>query len=228
VIDFGEGIGQGLRNLSDGFQLSQQDLGREATSAWLSASSQPFFSLDTGHNGAGNGGDGYFSGDLIDSPYAAFEPQNIALSGAHGSATAHQTNIAILDQSATQIAGIGGDGGDGNTAMGGSVSGSGSSGAAATGDDSAGVGGDGVFQGALMHAPDAVYNPVNIAVAGSHGGADAHQSNSAVFYQPSFQFAGNGGSAGNGNTAAGGDVSRAASSRKFGLSTATSSMPDRY
>jgi hypothetical protein len=197
----------GLRHLSDGFQLSQQQLGREASSTWLSASSQPFFSIDTGHDGAGNGGDGYFSGDLIDSPYAAFEPQNVAQSGAHGSATAHQTNIAILDQSATQIAGIGGDGGDDNTAIGGSVSGSGGSGAIATGDDSAGVGGDGVFQGAMVHAPVAVFSPVNIAVAGSHGNADAHQSNSAQFYQPSFQFAGNGGSAGNGNTAAGGDVS---------------------
>ena len=157
----------GLRNLSDGFQLSQRDLGRNASSTWLSTSSSPFFSVDTGHNGAGNGGDGYFSGDLIDSPYAAFEPQNIAQSDSHGSATAHQSNIALLDQSATQIAGIGGDGGDDNTAIGGSVSSSGGSGSIATGDDSAGVGGDGVFQGAMVHAPVAVFSPVNIAVAGS-------------------------------------------------------------
>ena len=197
----------GLRHLSDGLQLSQHDLGREASSTWLSTNLSPFFSIDTGHNDAGNGGSGYFSGDLIDSPYAAFEPQNIAQSGSHGSATAHQTNIAILDQSATQIAGIGGDGGDDNTAIGGSVSSSGGSGSIATGDDSAGVGGDGVFQGAMVHAPVAVFSPVNIAVAGAHGNADAHQSNSAQFYQPSFQFAGNGGSAGDGNTAAGGDVS---------------------
>ena len=194
----------GLRHLSDGLQLSQHDLGREASSTWLSTNLSPFFSIDTGHNDAGNGGSGYFSGDLIDSPYAAFEPQNIAQSGSHGSATAHQTNIAILDQSATQIAGIGGDGGDDNTAIGGSVSSSGGSGSIATGDDSAGVGGDGVFQGAMVHAPVAVFSPVNIAVAGAHGNADAHQSNSAQFYQPSFQFAGNGGSAGDGNTAAGG------------------------
>jgi hypothetical protein len=195
-----------LRHLSDGFQLNQKDLGREASSTWLSTNSAPF-SIDTGHDGAGNGGNGYFSGDMIDSPYAAFEPQNVAQSGAHGSATAHQTNIAILDQSATQIAGVGGDGGDDNTAIGGSVGGSGGLGAIATGDDSAGVGGDGVFQGAMVHAPVAVFSPVNIAVAGSHGSADAHQSNSAQIYQPSFQFAGNGGSAGDGNTAAGGDVS---------------------
>ena len=197
----------GLRNLSDGFQLSQQALGREASSTSLSTNSSPFFSIHTGDNAAGNGGDGYFSGDLIDSPYAAFEPQNVAQSGPHGSATAHQTNIAILDQSATQTAGVGGDGGDDNAAVGGSVSGSGDSGAIATGDDSAGVGGDGVFQGSMVHAPVAVFSPVNIAVAGSHGSADAHQSNSAQIYQPSFQFAGNGGSAGNGNAATGGDVS---------------------
>lgn len=197
----------GLQHLSDGLSLSQKDLGREASSTWLSASSQPFFPVDTGHNGAGNGGDGYFSGDLTDNPYAAFEPQNVAQSGAHASATAHQTNTAMLDQSATQVAGIGGDGGDGNTAIGGSVSDSGSSGAIATGDDSAGVGGDGVFQGAMVHAPVAIFSPVNMAVAGSHGSADAHQSNTAQLDQPSFQFAGNGGSAGDGNTAAGGDVS---------------------
>lgn len=197
----------GLRNLSDGFQLSQQDLGRDASSTWLSTNSSPFFSVHTGDNGAGNGGDGYFSGDLIDSPYAAFEPQNVAQSGSHGSAMANQTNIAILDQSATQIAGIGGDGGADNAAIGGSVSDAGDSGAVASGDNGAGVGGDGVFQGAIVHAPVAVFSPVNIAVAGSHGSADGHQSNSAQFYQPSLQIAGDGGSAGNGNTASGGDVS---------------------
>jgi hypothetical protein len=200
----------GLQQLSDGFLPNQKDSGREASSTWLSASSLPLFSIDTGDNGAGNGGNGYFSGYLIDSPYAAFEPLNVAQGGAHGSAIAHQTNVAFLDQSATQIAGIGGDGGDDNAAIGGSASGafgSSDSGAIATGDNSAGTGGDGIFQGAMVHAPVAVFSPVNIAVAGSHGSADAHQSNSAQIYQPSFQFAGNGGSAGNGNTAAGGDVS---------------------
>jgi len=198
----------GLRHLSDGFHL--KDLGRESSSTWLSASSLPLFSVDTGDNGAGNGGNGYFSGYLIDSPSATFEPLNVAQAGSHGSAVAHQSNIAVLDQSATQIAGIGGDGGDDNAAAGGSVSGgSGSdgSGSIASGDNSAGNGGDGVFQGAMVHAPVAVFNPVNIAVAGSHSNADAHQSNAAVFYQPAFQFAGNGGGGGSGNSAGGGDVS---------------------
>src|SRR5262245_19236116 len=200
----------GLRHLSDGFHLSQKDLGRETSSTWLSANSLPLFSIDSGDNSAGTGGTGYFSGYLIDNPYAAFEPHNVAEAGQHGSAHAQQTNVAILDQSATQIAGIGGDGGDDNAAIGGSVSGgpgSGGSVAIATGDNSAGVGGDGYFQGAMVHAPVAVFDPVNIAVAGSNGNANAHQSNTAQFYQPAFQFAGGGGHAGNGNTAVGGDVS---------------------
>jgi hypothetical protein len=200
----------GLRQLSDGLHLSQKDLGREASSTWLSASSLPLFSIDTGDNVAGNGGNGYFSGYLIDSPYAAFEPHNVAQAGAHGSAAAYQTNVALLDQSATQIAGIGGDGGDDNAAIGGSVSdtfGSGGSATIATGDNSAGMGGDGIFQGAMVHAPVAIFSPVNIAVAGSHGSADAHQSNSAQFYQSALQLAGNGGSGGDGNGAVGGDAS---------------------
>ena len=36
-------------------------------------------------------------------------------------ADADQTNIAYFDQSATQIAGVGGDGGNGNAASGGNV-----------------------------------------------------------------------------------------------------------
>jgi len=198
----------GLRNLSDGLHLGQNDLAREASSMRLSTSSLPLFPIDTGDNGAGNGGNGYFSGYLIDSPYAAFEPQNVAEAGAQGSATAQQTNTAVLDQSATQIAGIGGDGGDDNAAVGGSGSfGSGGASVVSTGDNSAGSGGDGIFQGAMVHAPVAVFDPVNIAVAGSHGSVGAHQSNSAQFYQPAFQFAGSGGSGANGNVAVGGDVS---------------------
>jgi hypothetical protein len=200
----------GLRQLSDGFHLSQNDYGREASSMWLSTSSLPLSSIDTGGNGAGNGGNGYFSGYLIDSPYATFEPVNVAQSGAHGSASAHQTSFAILDQSATEIAGIGGDGGDDNGTIGGSVVdvlGSNGGGAISTGDNSAGSGGDGVFQGAMVHAPVAAYGPVNIAVAGSHASAGAHQSNSVQFDQSAFQFAGGGGGGGNGNVAVGGDVS---------------------
>lgn len=201
-----------LQYMSDANQLDRKDLyGRDVSiPSWLSAGSPlPLFSVDTGNNSAGNGGNGYFAGSLIDSSYAAFEPFNIAQAGAHATATAHQTNIGIFDQAATQIAGIGGDGGDGNAAMGGSVGAFGlvGSGVIATGDNSAGNGGDGHFVGALVHAPVAIFDPVNIAVAGSHGTADAHQSNTAQFFQGASQAAGGGGHGGDGNAAVGGGVS---------------------
>jgi hypothetical protein len=169
----------------------------------------PLFSVDTGDNSAGNGGNGYFAGSLIDSSYATFEPFNMAQAGSHATAIAHQTNIGIFDQAATQIAGIGGDGGDGNAATGGSVGAFGlvGSGVIATGDNSAGNGGDGHFVGALVHAPVAIFDPVNIAVAGSHGTADAHQSNTVQFFQGASQAAGGGGHGGDGNAAVGGGVS---------------------
>lgn len=201
-----------LQYMSDANQLDRKDLyGRDVSiPSWLSAGSPlPLFSVETGDNSAGNGGNGYFAGSLIDSSYAAFEPFNMAQAGAHATSTAHQTNIGIFDQAATQIAGIGGDGGDGNAAMGGSVGAFGlvGSGVIATGDNSAGNGGDGHFVGAVVHAPVAIFDPVNIAVAGSHGTADAHQSNTAQFFQGASQAAGGGGHGGDGNAAVGGGVS---------------------
>ena len=174
--------------------------------SWPPTDSMPFF--DTGHNGAGNGGNGYFAGNLFDSSYAAFEPLNMAQAGADAAANAHQTNIGLFDQSATQIAGIGGHGGNGNAALGGSGAfGSFGSDVIATGDNSAGDGGNGYFSGALVHAPVAVFDPVNIAVAGLHGSADAHQSNTVQFHQGATQVAGAGGGGGSGNAAIGGGVS---------------------
>jgi hypothetical protein len=199
-----------LQYVSDGFHLDRKDLfGREApVPSWLRPDSLPF-SIDTGDNSAGNGGNGYFAGSLIDSSYAAFEPLNMAQAGAHATANAHQTNIGIFDQAATQIAGIGGNGGDGNAAMGGNAGMFGSFGSdvIATGDNSAGNGGDGHFSGTMVHAPVAVFNPVNIAAAGFHGAADAHQSNTVEFHQAASQAAGGGGHGGDGNAAIGGDVS---------------------
>jgi hypothetical protein len=200
-----------LRHVSDGIHLDRKDVfGREApVPTWLSTDSQPLFSIRTGDNSAGNGGDGHFAGSLIDSSYASFEPFNMAQAGTHATASAHQTNIAHFDQAATQIAGIGGNGGDWNTAMGGSVGAFGSIGSdvVATGDNSAGNGGNGHFSGALVHAPVAIFDPVNIAVAGFHGTADAHQSNTVQFVQAASQFAAAGGHGGDGNVAIGGDVS---------------------
>src|SRR5207253_1405051 len=165
--------------------------------------------IHAGDNRVGNGGDGYFSGSLVDRSYAAFEPLNMAQAGAHATANAHQTNIGIFDQAATQTAGTGGDGGDWNAAMGGSVGGFGAIGSdvIATGDNSAGNGGNGHFSGALVHAPVVVFDPINIAAAGFHGTADAHQSNTVQFLQGAYQAAGRGGNGGDGNAAIGGDVS---------------------
>src|SRR5712664_2314562 len=189
-----------FRYVSDGFHLDRKDMfGREApVPSWLRPDSLQPFSIDTGDNSAGNGGNGYFAGSLVDSSYAAFEPLNVAQPGAHATAVAHQTNIGYFDQAATQIAGVGGDGGNWNAALGGSVGAFGSVGSdvISTGDNSAGNGGDGHFSGALVHTPVAVFDPVNIAVAGFHGTADAHQSNTAQFHQGASQFAGGGGHGG--------------------------------
>src|SRR5512134_3841501 len=141
----------GVRGLSDGVYLgSKYPYETDApVSWWLSADSWPNFPTHTGDNSAGNGGNGYFAGSLIGKSYAAFEPLNVAQAGSHATAEAYQTNIAYFDQSATQIAGVGGDGGNWNAALGGSVGAFGSAGpgAIATGDNSAGNGGDGYFFG---------------------------------------------------------------------------------
>jgi hypothetical protein len=200
-----------LRHVSDGLHLDRKDLfGREAPVPWRpSTDSGPLFLVDTGDNSAGNGGEGYFAGSLIDKSYAAFGPLNMAQAGTHATANAHQTNIGIFDQSATQTAGTGGDGGDWNAAMGGSVGVFGLIGSdvIATGDNSAGNGGNGHFSGTLVHAPVAVFDPINMATAGFHGAADAHQSNTVQFLQGASQAAGGGGHGGNDNAAGGGGVS---------------------
>jgi hypothetical protein len=201
----------GVRSALDGVHLgSKYLLGHDAPGSWwLSADSSPNFPTHTGDNSAGNGGNGYFAGSLIGKSYAAFEPLNMAQAGSHATADAYQTNIAYFDQSATQIAGIGGDGGNGNAALGGNVGafGSGGPGVIATGDNGAGNGGDGTFFGAMVHDPVAVYAPINIAVAGYNSSAHADQTNHVVFDQSAFQMAGVGGDGGNGNAAIGGDVS---------------------
>lgn len=200
-----------LRYASDGLHLDRKDLfGREAPVPWWSSTvSQPLFLVHAGDNSAGNGGDGYFAGSLIDRGYAAFGPLNMAQAGTHATANAHQTNVGIFDQSAAQTAGTGGDGGDWNAAMGGGVGVFGLIGSdvIATGDNSAGNGGNGHFSGALVHAPVAVFDPVNMAVAGLHGTADAHQSNTVQFLQGASQAAGGGGHGGNDNAASGGSLS---------------------
>jgi hypothetical protein len=198
------------RSVPEGVPFDRKHLfGHDAPGSWwLPQDSWSLFPIHTGDNSAGNGGNGHFAGSLIETSYASFEPLNVARAGSHATADAHQTNIAYFDQSANQIAGIGGDGGNWNAASGGIVGAFGSvgHGAISTGDNSAGNGGDGTFFGAMVHAPLAIYSPVNIAVAGPHATADAHQTNIAYFDQSATQIAGVGGDGGNGNAASGGNV----------------------
>src|ERR1700732_5552769 len=75
--------------------------------------------IATGGNSAGSGGDGHFTGSLIDLNIAIYAPINIAIAGPNSTADAHQTNNVHFDQSAIQIAGIGGIGGHGSPGGGG-------------------------------------------------------------------------------------------------------------
>jgi hypothetical protein len=166
------------------------------------------FVTHTGDSSAGNGGNGYFAGSALDHSSAVFEPINVARAAAHGWVDAYQTNTAYFDQAAIQIGGVGGDGGDENAALGGSA---GSlrplgSDAIATGASSAGNGGDGHFFGALVDAPAVIYDPINMAGAGSHGTALADQSNTVEFLQDAAQIAGVGGNGGNSNAATSGSA----------------------
>jgi hypothetical protein len=77
--------------------------------------------ISTGSNGAGNGGSGHFAGSLIDVSIAIYAPINIAIAGPNSTAEADQINNVHIDQSAVQIAGVGGDGGNGNVALGGDL-----------------------------------------------------------------------------------------------------------
>ncbi len=134
----------------------------------------------SGANQAGNGGDGYFYGGIIHASFVVYQPINIAVAVGYGSsADAEQTNNVSFDQSAVQIAGVGGNGGNGNIASGGNV-GSSSSGAdmIATGGNSAGNGGDGHFLGSLVNAPVVIYHPINIA----HGRSRRHGRGYSVQY----------------------------------------------
>jgi hypothetical protein len=168
----------------------------------------------TGGASAGNGGDGHFSGALIATPIVIYDPINIAVAGPYGTAVADQSNTVEFQQDATQIAGVGGNGGSGNTATSGEVfgSGGGQTDVGTTGGASAGNGADGHFSGAFVDAPVVIYDPINIAVAGPHGTAVADQSNRVEFLQDAIQIAGVGGNGGSGNTATSGEVFGSASS----------------
>jgi hypothetical protein len=169
-------------------------------------------SISSGDNHAGNGGDGYFSGSMVHTAIAIYDPINIAVAGYDSTSHADQSNNVVFDQSAVQMAGNGGNGGNGNTATGGEAGGLSSllglvgSDVIATGGNSAGSGGDGHFSGSLVDLSIAIYAPINIAVAGVNSTADAHQTNNVQFDQSAIQIAGIGGDGGHGNAALGGDL----------------------
>jgi hypothetical protein len=174
--------------------------------------SSPLRSADTepnlpgrGGNAAGNGGHGAFQGTILNESRADFAPFNAAEAGAHGTASAYQTNWASIQQDVVQIGGVGGDGGSGNIAAGGSLPIQNASGfdLLGGGDNGAGSGGDGFFAGSAVHTAVAVFNPVNIAVAGYDSHAQANQTNVAQVDQGATQIAGVGGHGGNANQAFG-------------------------
>jgi hypothetical protein len=170
--------------------------------------------IATGGTNAGNGAVGYFSGALVDASVVIYDPINISVAGPHGTAVVDQSNTVLSFQDTTQIAGVGGNGGNANAATSGEVFGSGGGHAdvGTTGGASAGNGGDGHFSSALIATPIVIYDPINIAVAGPYGTAVADQSNTVEFLQDATQIAGVGGNGGNANAATSGEVFGSASS----------------
>jgi hypothetical protein len=199
-----------FRHMSDGIHLSHQGQGTDSL-------------IDTGANSAGSGGDGYFFGSLVNAPVVIYMPINIAIGGYNSAAEADQSNTVQIDQSATQIAGVGGDGGSGNLSIGGNVSASGSvggdSGAISSGSNQAGNGGDGFFLGSIVHASFVLYDPINIAVAGPNSSVHAEQTNNVEIDQSAVQMAGIGGNGGDGNAALGGNVSAGSGSGAGAMDT---------
>lgn len=192
---------------ADNHAAGDQNVSSTTPAASPSHSGMGIASVESGANAAGNGGDGHFYGGIIHASLLIYEPINISVSLGYGSvALANQSNDVNVDQSAFQMAGVGGHGGNDNMASGGSVSTSSGSGMIASGDNSAGNGGSGYFSGAIVDAPVVIYHPINIALASVGGTAHASQSNTVDIDQSAVQIAGVGGSGGHGNVAAGGSV----------------------
>ena len=149
---------------------------------------------------AGSGGMGMSVGVISSDASAVFVPSNAATAGPGAEAGADQFNNALINQHVAEMAGMGGDGGSGNAAIG-STEGATS--------NHAGSGGNGIFLGGLVSSNVAVFAPVNTAVAdGAHSVASANQTNNAAFLQGADQMAGIGGSGGDHNY--GGSVSASA------------------
>lgn len=149
---------------------------------------------DVSHTSAGSGGDGISMGTISAAPTAMFTPSNAAIAGPYAAVEAHQTNDALMFQHATEMAGLGGDGGDGNMAV-----------SDGGGHANAGSGGNGYFIGGMTSTDVGVFAPVNTAVAVGHGSqALSDQTNNAYFGQGATQVAGMGGGGGDHNFAGSG------------------------
>ncbi|MBZ6078103.1 hypothetical protein [Microvirga puerhi] len=184
--------------------------------------------LSTGGNAAGDGGSGAFIGAMNDTDVAIYSPLNIALGAYGGTTTATQYNTASFNQGATQLAGIGGQGGTGNVASSGGVQfshlsatngdlglGLLHSSSVWTGNNASGNGGDGTFVGAMIDHDIAIYAPINIAI-GLSGAATATQYNTVYFNQSAMQIAGVGGAGGVLNSAMGGSFVAGGDSAEHG------------
>ena len=140
---------------------------------------------------AGSGGDGIAIGLISSMPQAFFQPSNVAIAGPNTAVEAHQGNDALIKQHSTEIAGMGGDGGDGNAVLGGG-----------DGVHNSGSGGNGLFFGGMVSSDVGVFAPINTAVAwGTGSSATANQSNNSVMQQGATQIGGVGGSGGDHNGA---------------------------
>jgi hypothetical protein len=158
---------------------------------------------DANVNSAGSGGDGIATGLISSNPLAIFVPSNAVTAGPHSTANAYQGNDALINQHVTEMAGLGGNGGSGNVAIGGT-------GASVS---HAGGGGNGLFFGGIVSSDVAVFAPVNTAVAGGPDSvAHSEQANNVAFLQGATQIGGIGGSGGDHNMAAGGGPSESAAS----------------
>src|SRR6516225_2538757 len=110
--------------LSDGIRLHHQpyDHGHDGHGVYPGPHLSHETTIDTGDDSAGDGGSGFFSGLVVNSPAAHINPVNAAHVAAHGSVEAYQSNDVQIDQHAVQMAGIGGAGGNDNVAAGGNIS----------------------------------------------------------------------------------------------------------
>src|SRR5258708_31424830 len=93
--------------LSDGIRLHHQSHhGHDGHGALASGwpDSSPYSTIDTGDNGAGDGGNGFFSGWRVDAPVAIFNPLDASNAGIHGKTDAPQSNLVQINQPVFQIA----------------------------------------------------------------------------------------------------------------------------